>query len=40
VNSGALLDRMNAAVALATGKLQGVTVVLDSNRCCGRHRNN
>jgi len=30
VNSGALLDRMNAAVALATGKLQGVTVVLDS----------
>jgi len=30
VNSGALLDRMNAAVALAAGKLQGVTVVLDS----------
>jgi len=30
VNSGALLDRMNAAVALATGKLPGVTVVLDS----------
>jgi len=30
VNSGALLDRMNAAVALATGKLLGVTVVLDS----------
>ncbi len=30
VNSGALLDRMNAAVALATGKLPGVTVALDS----------
>jgi len=30
VNSGALLDRMNAAVALAAGKLPGVTVVLDS----------
>ena len=30
VNSGALLDRMNAAVALATGKLPGVTVTLDS----------
>src|SRR6266540_530628 len=30
VNSGALLDRMNAAVALAAGRLQGVTVVLDS----------
>src|SRR5438093_987040 len=30
VNSGALLDRMNAAVALALGKLPGVTVVLDS----------
>jgi uncharacterized protein (DUF1800 family) len=30
VNSGALLDRMNAAVALAAGKLRGVTVVLDS----------
>ncbi len=30
VNSGALLDRMNAAVALAAGKLQGVTVALDS----------
>jgi len=30
VNGGALLDRMNAAVALAAGKLQGVTVVLDS----------
>jgi len=30
VNSGALLDRMNAAVALASGKLPGVTVVLDS----------
>src|SRR5438309_626289 len=29
VNSGALLDRMNAAVALAAGKLQGVTVALD-----------
>jgi len=27
---GALLDRMNAAVALASGKLPGVTVVLDS----------
>jgi len=30
VNSGALLDRMSAAVALASGRLQGVTVVLDS----------
>ena len=30
VNSGALLDRMNAAVALASGKLPGVTVLLDS----------
>jgi uncharacterized protein (DUF1800 family) len=30
VNSGALLDRMNAAVALAAGKLPGVTVALDS----------
>jgi len=30
VNSGALLDRMNAAVALAAGKLQGITVALDS----------
>ena len=30
VNSGALLDRMNAAVALAAGKLPGVTVTLDS----------
>src|SRR5213594_493633 len=30
VNTGALLDRMNAAVALASGKLPGVTVVLDS----------
>src|SRR5438132_4278474 len=30
LNSGALLDRMNAAVALASGKLPGVTVVLDS----------
>src|SRR5438128_4442025 len=30
VNSGALLDRMNAAVALASGKLPSVTVVLDS----------
>src|SRR6266568_673364 len=30
VNSGALLDRMNAAVALASGRLPGVTVVLDS----------
>jgi uncharacterized protein (DUF1800 family) len=30
VNSGALLDRMNAAVALAAGKLPGVTVGLDS----------
>src|SRR6266702_978815 len=30
VNSGALLDRMNAAVALASAKLPGVTVVLDS----------
>ena len=30
VNSGALLDRMNAAVALAAGKLPGVTVSLDS----------
>src|SRR5438445_4310331 len=30
VNSGALLDRMNAAMALAAGKVQGVTVALDS----------
>jgi uncharacterized protein (DUF1800 family) len=30
VNSGALLDRMNAAVALAAGKLAGVVVNLDS----------
>jgi uncharacterized protein (DUF1800 family) len=30
VNSGALLDRMNAAVALAAGKLPGVSVSLDS----------
>jgi len=30
VNSGALLDRMNTAVALAAGKLPGVAVVLDS----------
>src|SRR5436305_405401 len=30
VNSGALLDRRNAAVALASGKLPGVTGVLDS----------
>jgi len=30
VNSGALLDRMNVAVALAAGKLPGVAVVLDS----------
>ena len=30
VNSGALLDRMNAAVTLAAGKLKGVTVALDS----------
>ena len=30
VNSGALLDRMNVAVALAAGNLPGVTVVLDS----------
>jgi uncharacterized protein (DUF1800 family) len=30
VNSGALLDRMNAAVALASGRLPGVTVSLDS----------
>lgn len=30
VNSGALLDRMNAAVALAAGKLPGVTVTADS----------
>src|SRR6266702_2542113 len=30
VNSGALLDRMNAGVALASGKLPGVTVTLDS----------
>jgi len=30
VNSGALLDRMNTAVALASGKLPGVTVGLDS----------
>ena len=30
VNSGALLDRMNAAVVLAAGRLPGVTVSLDS----------
>jgi len=30
VNSGALLDRMNVAVALAAGRLPGVTVALDS----------
>jgi len=30
VNSGALLDRMNVAVALAAGRLPGVTVSLDS----------
>src|SRR5438876_1090508 len=30
VNSGALLDRLNAAVALASGKLLGVASVLDS----------
>jgi uncharacterized protein (DUF1800 family) len=30
VNSGALLDRMNTAVALAAGKLPGVMVTLDS----------
>jgi uncharacterized protein (DUF1800 family) len=30
VNSGALLDRMNAAVALAAGRLPGVGVALDS----------
>ncbi len=30
VNSGALLDRMNAAVALATARLPGMTVELDS----------
>src|SRR5205809_2606726 len=30
VNSGALLDRMNAAVALAAGQLPGVTVNLDA----------
>ena len=30
VNSGALLDRMNAAVALAAGRLPGVTVALAS----------
>src|SRR5437667_32832 len=30
VNSGALLDRMNAAVAPAAGRLPGVTVSLDS----------
>ncbi|HEU5262774.1 MAG TPA: DUF1800 domain-containing protein [Gemmatimonadales bacterium] len=30
VNSGALLDRMNAAVALAAGKLPGVTSDLDA----------
>jgi len=30
VNSGALLDRMNAGLALAAGKLPGVTVTLDS----------
>jgi len=30
VNSGALLDRMNAAVALAAGRLPGITISLDS----------
>jgi len=30
VNSGALLDRMNAAVALAAGRLPGAVVALDS----------
>ncbi len=30
VNSGALLDRMNTAVALAAGRLPGVTMALDS----------
>src|SRR5207245_7741811 len=30
VNSGALLERMNAAMALAAGKVRGVTVALDS----------
>jgi len=30
VNSGALLDRMNVAVALAAGRLPGLTVALDS----------
>ena len=30
VNSGALLDRMNAAVALAAGRLPGVVVSIDS----------
>jgi uncharacterized protein (DUF1800 family) len=30
VNSGALLDRMNTAVALAAGKMPGVVVSLDS----------
>jgi hypothetical protein len=29
VNSGALLHRMNTAVALAAGRLPGVTVTLD-----------
>src|SRR5207302_7905498 len=35
VNSEALLERMNAAVALASGKLPGVTVVLDSIASAG-----
>jgi len=30
VNSGALLDRMNVAIALAAGRLPGVTVALDA----------
>src|SRR5205823_12355880 len=30
VNSGSLLDRMNAAVALAAGRLPGAAVALDS----------
>src|SRR5207237_4711246 len=30
VNSGALLDRMNAAVALAAGRLPGAVATLDS----------
>jgi uncharacterized protein (DUF1800 family) len=38
VNSGALLARMNAAVALASGRLPGVTVALDTLVAAGVDR--